>query len=44
MGIQIEEGYVTEEWSLQKRFENLGSFGRTLQSSEKEAWAYVGKT
>lgn len=29
--------------SLQKRFEDLGSFGRILQSSEKEAWVYVGE-
>lgn len=43
MGIQREEGYVAEGLSLQKRFEDLGSFGRILQSSEKEAWACLGK-
>ena len=44
MGVWIEEGYVAEGWSLQKRSGDLGSFDwKGALSSKKEAWVYVGK-
>lgn len=44
MDIQREDGYVAEEWPLQKKSVDLGALaGRTLWSPE-EARAYVGKT